>query len=112
MVKLQGSYETKAAETFSRILTPFAVAAIMSITFSWFAPTGIRPLMNPVSSTLVGILTLCVAPFVPVLYSTMTGRTDLDVSDATKRAPLYGLGLIGYAMGMAAFLTFSNRLRL
>jgi membrane-associated phospholipid phosphatase len=110
MVKKQVSYETKAAETFSRIFTPFAVAAIISITFSWFAPTRIGPLMSPEPSTLVGILTLCVAPFVPVLYSTMTGRTDLDVSDATKRAPLYGLGLIGYAIGMAAFLTFSNRL--
>jgi membrane-associated phospholipid phosphatase len=104
------SCETKAAETFSRIFTPFAVAAIISVTFSWFSPTGIGPMMNPLSSTLVGILTLCVVPFVPVLYSTMTGRIDLDVSDATKRAPLYGLGLIGYAIGIAAFLALNNRL--
>jgi hypothetical protein len=66
--------------------------------------------MNPLSSALVGILTLCVAPFVPVLYSTMSCRTDLDVSDATKRAALYGRGLIGYAIGIAAFLAFRNRL--
>jgi len=110
MVKLQVSCETKAAETFSRIFTPFAVAAIISIIFSWFAPTRVGPLMNPLSSTLVGILTLCVAPLVPVLYSTVTGRTDLNVSDTTKRAPLYALGLIGYAIGMAMFLAFSNRL--
>jgi cytochrome c biogenesis protein CcdA len=66
--------------------------------------------MNPLSSALVSILTLCVAPFVPVLYSTMSGKTDLDVSDATKRAQLYGLGLIGYAIGIATFLAFRNRL--
>jgi membrane-associated phospholipid phosphatase len=110
LVKLQVSCATKVAVAFSRILTPFAVAALISIIFSWFAPTRIGRLMNPLSSTLVGILTLCVASFVPVLYSTMSGRTDLDVSDATKRAPLYGLGLIGYAIGIAAFLAFSNRL--
>jgi membrane-associated phospholipid phosphatase len=109
-VKGQVSWETRAAETFSRTFTPFAVAAIISITFSWFSPVGIGPMMNPLSSALVGILTLCVAPFVPVLYSTMSGRTDLDVSDATKRAPLYGLGLIGYAMGITAFLVLNNRL--
>jgi len=98
------------AETFSRTFTPFAVGAIISIAFSWFSPIGIGPLMNSLSSALLGILALCVAPFVPVLYSTMSGRTDLDVSDATKRAPLYGLGLIGYAIGIAAFLVLSNRL--
>ena len=103
-------WETKAAETFSRTFTPFAVAAIISIAFSWFSPVGIGPMMDPLSSALVGILTLCVAPFLPVLYSTMSGRTDLDVSDATKRAPLYELGLIGYAIGIAAFLVLDNRL--
>jgi membrane-associated phospholipid phosphatase len=40
----------------------------------------------------------------------MTGRTDLNVSDTTKRVPLYALGLIGYTIGMATFLAFSNRL--
>ena len=104
------SWETWVAETFSRIFTPFAVGAIISIAFSWSSPIGIGPLMNSLSSALLGILALCVAPFVPVLYSTMSGRTDLDVSDATKRAPLYGLGLIGYAIGIAAFLVLSNRL--
>lgn len=104
------SWEAKAAEVFSRTFTPFAVAAIISITFSWFSPVGIGPMMNPVSSALVGILTLCVAPFVPVLYSAMTGRTDLDVSDGAKRAPLYGLGLIGYGIGITAFFVLGNRL--
>jgi len=85
------SSETWVAETFSRTFTPFAVGAIISIAFSWFSPIGIGPLMNPLSSALLGILTLCVAPFVPVLYSTMSGRTDLDVSDATKRAHCTGL---------------------
>jgi hypothetical protein len=40
----------------------------------------------------------------------MTGRTDLDVSDPTKRVPLYALGLIGYAMGIATFLALNNKL--
>lgn len=104
------SWETKAAEIFSKVFTPFSVAAIISIAFSWFSPIGVGPLMSPFSSALVGIVTLCVAPFLPVLHSTMTGRTDLDVSDVTKRAPLYGLGLIGYAIGIAAYLFLNNRL--
>jgi hypothetical protein len=40
----------------------------------------------------------------------MTGRTDLDVSDPARRAPLYGLGLIGYAIGIATFRVLDNRL--
>jgi len=104
------TWATKTAEIFSKVLTPFAVAAIISIAFSWFSPIGIGPIMSPFSSALVGILTLCVFPLVPVLYSAGTGRTDLDVSDVTKRAPLYGLGLISYAIGIAAFLLLNNRL--
>ena len=80
------SWETRAAEIFSGIFTPFGVAAIVSIVFSWFSPVGLGPVMNPLSSAFVGIVALCLAPFVPVLYSTMTGRTDLDVSDQIGRA--------------------------
>jgi membrane-associated phospholipid phosphatase len=104
------TWETKTAEVFSKMLTPFAVAAVISIAFSWFSPIGIGPVMSPFSSAFVGILTLCVFPLMPVLYSAGTGRTDLDVSDVTKRAPLYGLGLIGYAIGIATFLFLDNRL--
>ena len=104
------SLETRTAEIFSKAFTPFAVAAIISIAFSWFSPIGVGPAMSPLSSALVGIITLCLLPFAPVLYSVGTGSTDLDVSDVTKRAPLYGLGLIGYAIGVTAFLLLNNRL--
>jgi membrane-associated phospholipid phosphatase len=102
--------ETRTAEIFSKVFTPFAVAAIISIAFSWFSPIGVGPVMSPLSSALVGIITLCLLPFAPVLYSVRTGSTDLDVSDVTKRAPLYGLGLIGYAIGVTAFLLLNNTL--
>jgi membrane-associated phospholipid phosphatase len=101
--------ETRTAEIFSKLFTPFAVAAIISIAFSWFSPIGVGPAMSPLSSGVVGIVTLCLVPFVPVLYSVRIGKTDLDVSDVTKRAPLYGLGLIGYAIGLATFLALNNR---
>jgi len=104
------SLETRTAEIFSKAFTPFAVAAIISIAFSWFSPIGVGPVMSPLSSALVGIITLCLLPFAPVLYCVRTGSTDLDVSDATKRAPLYMLGLIGYALGVTAFLLLKNRL--
>ncbi len=64
--------------------------------------------MSPLSSASVGILTLCVFPFLPVVYSARSGRTDLDVSDVGKRVPLYGLGLLGYASGMVVFLGLGN----
>ena len=104
------SLETRTAEIFSKVFTPFAVAAIISIALSCFSPIGVGPVMTPFSSALVGIVTLCLVPFAPVLYSVGTGRTDLDVSDIAKRAPLYGLGLTGYAIGIVAFLLFNNRL--
>jgi len=104
------SMETRTAEIFSKVFTPFAVAAIISIAFSWFSPIGVGPVMSPFSSALVGIIALCLVPLAPVLHSVSTGRTDLDVSDVRKRAPLYGLGLIGYAIGIATFLLLNNRL--
>lgn len=102
--------EAKTAETFSKTLTPFAVAAIISVVFSWFSPVGIGRVMSPFSSALIGILTLCVFPLVPVLYSASIGRTDLGVSDVTKRVPLYGVGLIGYAIAVVTFRVLDNKL--
>jgi len=104
------SREIEAAGIFSKVFTPFSMAAIVSVAFSWFSPSGIGQVMSPLSSAAIGILTLCVAPFVPVAYSARSGRTDLDVSDVKKRAPLYGIGLVGYALGTAAFHAFNNQL--
>jgi len=100
---------TVAAKVFSNVFTPFSVAAIVSVVFSWFSPIGIGPLMTPLSSALTGILTLCVLPFVPVVYSARTGRTDLDVSDIRQRAPLYLPGLASYVGGATIFLTLNNK---
>jgi len=100
---------TVAAKVFSNVFTPFSVAAIVSVVFSWFSPIGIGPLMTPLSSALTGILTLCVLPFVPVVYSARTGRTDLDVSDVRQRAPLYLPGLASYVGGATIFLTLNNK---
>ena len=102
--------EAKTAETFSKTLTPFAVAAIISVVSSRFSPKGIGRVMSPFSLALIGILTLCVFPLVPVLYSASIGRTDLGVSDVTKRVPLYGVGLIGYAIAVVTFRVLDNKL--
>jgi hypothetical protein len=40
----------------------------------------------------------------------MTGKTDPDVSDPTRRVPLYGLGSIGYVIGIVIFGVLHNRL--
>jgi len=100
---------TVAAKVFSNLFTPFSVAAIVSVVFSWFSPIGIGPLMTPLSSALTGILTLSVLPFVPVVYSARTGRTDLDVSDVRQRGPLYLPGLASYVAGAAIFLILNNK---
>lgn len=102
--------QVEAAKFFSDLFTPFGVAAVISIVFSWFSPTGIGPSMTPLSSALLGILTLSIGPFIPVLHSARSGRTDLDVSDVKKRVPLYGVGLTGYAVGTAVFFALDNRL--
>ena len=92
----------------SKILTPFSVAAMVSTAISWFSPIGIGPSMNPPSSTLTGILMLCVGPFVPVAYNAARRKSDPDVSDASKRILLYGLGLASYTVGAVVFLVFGN----
>ena len=100
--------QIKAAKTLSNVLNPFGVAAIISIVLSWFSPMGIGPTMSPLSSASIGILTLCIFPFLPVVYSAKSGKTDLDVSEVGKRVPLYGLGLLGYALGAMVFLLLGN----
>ncbi|MCJ7457286.1 hypothetical protein MUP07_11200 [Candidatus Bathyarchaeota archaeon] len=102
------SMQIKAAKTLSNVLNPFGVAAIISIVLSWFSPMGIGPTMSPLSSASIGILTLCIFPFLPVVYSAKSGKTDLDVSEVGKRVPLYGLGLLGYALGAMVFLLLGN----
>jgi hypothetical protein len=102
--------DMRIAKLFSNALTPFSVAAIASIVFSWFSPIGIGTVMGPLSSALVGILTLCVGPLLPVFLSAKIGRTDLDVSDVKRRRPLYVLGLASYVAGAVIFSILDNRI--
>ena len=100
----------RAAELYSTVLTPFSVAAIESIIFSWFSPTGVGPVTSPGLSALVGILILSIGPFVPVAYSVKTRRTDLDISDRNKRASIYVTSAITYAVGVVVFWAAENKI--
>ena len=100
----------RAAGFYSAVLTPFSVAAIESIVFSWFSPTGIGPVTSPGISALLGILILCIGPFVPVAYSVRTRRTDLDISDRNKRASVYVISVIAYAVGVVVFWATDNKI--
>ena len=110
MLKQYTHVDSTTAKLYSNLITPFTVAAAVSVVFSWFSPIGTGPVMTPLSSAAIGILTLCIAPFVPVAYSARTGRTDLDVSDVSKRAPLYVPGLVSYAAGALVFFTLNNEI--
>ena len=100
----------RAAEFYSAILTPFSVAAIESMVFSWFSPTGVGPVMSPGVSALFGVLILCIGPFLPVAYSVKTRRTDLDISERRKRGSFYAISVIAYAMGILFFWTTENKI--
>ena len=100
----------QAAKFYSGLLTPFSVAVIESVVFSWFSPTGVGPVTSPGLSALLGILTLSVAPFLTVVYGVRTRRTDLDISDRKKRGVFYAISLVAYAVGVAVFLVTGNRI--
>jgi membrane-associated phospholipid phosphatase len=100
----------RAAEYYSAALTPFSVAAIESIVFSWFSPTGVGPVTTPGVSALFGVLILSIGPFVPVAYSVRTRRIDLDISDRNKRGPIYVMSLIAYAAGVLFFWATENKI--
>jgi membrane-associated phospholipid phosphatase len=99
-----------AAEYYSAALTPFSVAAIESIVFSWFSPTGVGPVTSPGVSALFGVLILSIGPFVPVAYTVRTKRIDLDISDRNKRAPIYVISLVAYAVGVLFFWVTENKI--
>jgi membrane-associated phospholipid phosphatase len=107
-----GGVETgrRLAGFYSTLLTPFSVAAIESVVFSWFSPTGVGPVMSSGLSALLGILTLSVAPFAAVVYGVRTRRTDLDISDRRKRSTFYAMSLFAYAVGVAVFWATGNRI--
>ena len=100
----------RAAEFYSAVLTPFSVAVIESIVFSWFSPTGVGPVTSPGLSALLGILILCIGPFIPVAYSVRTRRIDLDISDRNKRGSIYIISVIAYAVGVAVFWATDNKI--
>lgn len=100
----------RAAELYSAVLTPFSVAAIESIIFSWFSPTGVGPIMSSGVSAVFGVLILCIGPFLPVAYSVRTRRTDLDISDRRKRGSFYAISVIAYAVGVLFFWTTENKI--
>ena len=99
-----------AAGFYSAALTPFSVAAIESIIFSWFSPTGVGPVTSPGVSALFGVLILSIGPFVPVAYAVRTKRIDLDISDRNKRAPVYVISLVAYAVGVLFFWVTENKI--
>jgi hypothetical protein len=100
----------RAAEFYSTLLTPFSVAVIESVVFSWFSPTGVGPVTTLELSALLGILILSVAPFLTVVYGVRTRRTDLDISDRKKRGIFYGISLVAYAVGVTVFWATGNRI--
>jgi membrane-associated phospholipid phosphatase len=100
----------RAAEYYSATLTPFSVAAIESIIFSWFSPTRVGPVTTPEVSALFGVLILCIGPLVPVAYAVRTKRIDLDISDRNKRGPIYVISLIAYAVGVLFFWATENKI--
>ena len=100
----------RAAEYYSAALTPFSVAAIESIVFSWFSPTGVGPVTSPGVSALFGVLILSIGPFMPVAYAVRTKRIDLDISDRNKRGPVYVISLIAYAVGVLFFWATENKI--
>ena len=100
----------RAAQYYSAALTPFSVAAIESIIFSWFSPTGVGPVTSPGVSALFGVLILSIGPFVPVAYAVRTKRIDLDISDRNKRGPVYVISLIAYAVGVLFFWATENKI--
>jgi membrane-associated phospholipid phosphatase len=100
----------RAAEYYSAALTPFSVAAIESIVFSWFSPTGVGPVTSLGVSALFGVLILSIGPFMPVAYAVRTKRIDLDISDRNKRGPVYVISLIAYAVGVLFFWATENKI--
>jgi membrane-associated phospholipid phosphatase len=100
----------RAAEYYSAALTPFSVAAIESIVFSWFSPTGVGPLAGPRVSAFFGVLVLSIGPFLPVAYVVRTKGIDLDISDRKKRGPIYLISLIAYAVGVLFFWATENKI--
>ena len=99
----------KIAKLFSNVFSPFSVAAIVCVAFSWFSPIGIGPFLSPFSSTMIGLATLCILPFLPIAYGVRRGQIDLDVSDLKKRVPLYLPGLASYAIGTSVFWILNSK---
>ena len=99
----------KNAKLFSNFFSPFSVAGVVCVAFSWFSPIGIGPFLSPFSSTMIGIVTLCILPFLPIAYGVRTGKVDLDVSDIKKRVPLYLPGLASYAIGASVFWILGSK---
>lgn len=106
---MSGHLEHAIAKLFSNVFSPFSVAAIVCVAFSWLSPIGIGPWLNPFSSTMIGVATLSLLPFLPIVYEVRTGKTDLDVSDPKKRVPLYLPGLASYAIGAAVFFVLNSK---
>jgi len=99
----------KIAKLFSNLFSPFSVAAIVCVAFSWFSPIGLGPWLSPPLSMAIGVATLCILPFLPIAYEVWAGKTDLDVSDLKKRVPLYLPGLASYGVGAAVFWILNSR---
>ena len=100
--------QIEVARLVSTALTPFSVAAIISVVFSWFSPIGNGRALSPPLSTLIGFLTLSIGPLLPVAHNARRDRSDIDISDISGRIPLYGLGLMSYGVGVVIFFVFGN----
>jgi len=106
---LSDHWAHKIAKLFSNVFSPFSVAAIVCVAFSWLSPIGIGLFLSPFSSTMIGLATLCILPFLPIAYGVRRGQIDLDVSDLKKRVPLYLPGLASYAIGTSVFWILNSK---
>jgi len=86
--------------------TPFtAIYALLVLIFSW--PTAFDPL-SVWGGFLLAFIFLLVIPLSPIVYSILTGHTDLFVSDQTKRGPLFTIAIISQLIGAVLALIFGS----
>ncbi len=92
---LQGSGVT-VARIVSRLLPApllnFYVGVILGLT----APTGLGPMMTPLSAIIVCVIFMVIIPITPILLEARLNRIDLDVSDRSKRTKFLLFALLCY----------------
>ncbi len=95
-----------AARAISRLTPAPLFNLYIAILVAYTSPIGLGPILEPIGVITICFLLMVVLPLAPIVLSAWRGRTDLDVSDRSRRTAFFVFSILCYVVAYVVYWFF------